>query len=58
MLWALKRHDAGNYRNFVRIIDLARIVGGVLDRWAASSTSRRGSAIWALAVGIELHRAG
>ena len=56
MLWALKRHDAGNYRNFQRIIGLARAGGGVLDRRRVRRQPARGSALWALALGDRIRR--
>ena len=43
MLWALRRHDGGNYRNFQRITVLARAVRLVLDRAAHSPTGKCGS---------------
>lgn len=52
MLWALKRHDAGNYRNFLRITvwraggALLWIAGGVAD-----GPTRLG--LWALALAVD-----
>jgi low temperature requirement protein LtrA len=52
MLWALKRHDAGNYRNFIRITlwQAAAALLWIVGAFAAGS-NRLG--LWALAVGIE-----
>jgi low temperature requirement protein LtrA len=52
MLWALKRHDAGNYRNFIRIAlwQAAAALLWIVGAFAAGS-NRLG--LWALAVGIE-----
>ena len=52
MLWALKHHDAGNFRNFQRITvwlaaaGLFWIVGASLDGWPRL-------VLWAVAIGIE-----
>ena len=52
MLWALKRHDAGNYRNFVRIA-LWRGAGAAC--WIAGGFVRPEwrLAVWALALAID-----
>ena len=51
MLWALKNHDAGNFRNFVRII-LWQAIAAVL--WIAGALLHDARLpLWALAVCIE-----
>ncbi len=52
MLWALKRHDKGNYRNFLRITTWLAIAGIF---WLAGTQVEGGQriALWAIAVGIE-----
>jgi low temperature requirement protein LtrA len=52
MLWALKRHDAGNYRNFVRIT-VWRAAGAAC--WLAGGflSPQARLAVWALALGID-----
>ena len=43
MLWALKRHDDGNFRNFLRITTWHALRRAVLDRRRAGRRPRRGS---------------
>jgi low temperature requirement protein LtrA len=52
MLWALKRHDAGNYRNFVRIT-VWRAAGAAC--WLAGGfvSPEARLAVWALALAID-----
>ena len=52
MLWALKRHDAGNYRNFQRIITW---LGAGAVFWIGGAFVEPGLrlAIWGLALAIE-----
>jgi low temperature requirement protein LtrA len=52
MLWALRRHDAGNHRNFVRIT-VWRALGAAL--WVAGgfADGQTRLAIWALALAVD-----
>lgn len=52
MLWALRNHDAGNFRNFVRIV-LWQATAALF--WIAGAFADGGTrlALWGLAVGIE-----
>jgi low temperature requirement protein LtrA len=52
MLWALKNHDAGNFRNFVRIV-LWQSTTALL--WIAGALAEGPArlTLWAIAVGIE-----
>jgi low temperature requirement protein LtrA len=52
MLWALKNHDAGNFRNFVRIIawQTAAAVLWLAGAWADGPVRLT---LWAVAVGVE-----
>jgi low temperature requirement protein LtrA len=52
MLWALRNHDAGNFRNFVRIV---LWLGTAALFWIAGALAEGPArlTLWALAVGIE-----
>jgi low temperature requirement protein LtrA len=52
MLWALRNHDAANYRNFLRITSWL-VLAAVF--WIAGALAEGGArlGVWALAVGIE-----
>jgi low temperature requirement protein LtrA len=52
MLWALRNHDAGNFRNFVRIVAWQG-VAAVLWLCGAWSEGSVRLILWAIAVGIE-----
>lgn len=52
MLWATKRHDTNNYRNFQRITVWLTTAGIV---WLAGAAVEGGPriALWAIAIGLE-----
>lgn len=52
MLWALKHHDANNYRNFQRIT-LWLAVAGIFWIVGAALDGRQRIVLWAIAIGIE-----
>jgi low temperature requirement protein LtrA len=52
MLWALKNHDAGNFRNFIRIV-LWQCVAAVLGIAGALAEGPVRLTLWAIAAGIE-----
>jgi low temperature requirement protein LtrA len=52
MLWALGRHDAGNFRNFQRIITWL-IAAGVFWIAGGFAEGNRRLVLWAIAIGIE-----
>ena len=52
MLWALKRHDAANHRNFIRIISWQAVAALLWLAGALSDGSTR-LGLWALAVVLE-----
>ncbi len=52
MLWALKNHDAGNFRNFIRIVLWQAVVASLWIAGALSGELAR-LTLWTLAVGIE-----
>jgi low temperature requirement protein LtrA len=52
MLWALKRHDAGNYRNFVRIT-VWRAAGAACWLTGGFVSPEARLAVWALALAID-----
>ena len=52
MLWALKRHDAGNYRNFVRIT-VWRATGAACWLAGGFAAPEARLAVWALALAID-----
>jgi low temperature requirement protein LtrA len=52
MLWATKNHDAGNFRNFVRIV-LWQAVAAVLWLVGAWAEGPARLSLWSVAVGIE-----
>lgn len=52
MLWALKRHDAGNYRNFLRIT-VWRAAGAACWLAGGFASGEARLAVWALALAVD-----